>query len=165
MQRLFAMSLPRHRSIVAALTGSLLAMACGGAEQKADSTPAATPQQAAPTPGGPLTPAPGRRIITIEMVTDDQGNNKFVPNEFEAYQGDVLRFTLVSGVHNAHFLPDSNPRMQGLPAASPLLQVPGQTYDIAVNFKHGHYYFQCDPHALLGMIGRLEVEEAEHDDR
>ena len=36
------------------------------------------------------------------------------------------------------------------------------TYDIAVDFKPGHYYFQCDPHALLGMIGRLEVEERDH---
>ncbi|MEW5916753.1 MAG: plastocyanin/azurin family copper-binding protein, partial [Gemmatimonadota bacterium] len=78
---------------------------------------------------------------------------------FEVHQGDVIRFTLVSGVHNANFLPDSNPGRQNLPAASPLLQVPGQTYDIAVNFPPGRYYFQCDPHALLGMIGRVQVED------
>jgi plastocyanin len=132
-------------------------VACGGSEQKVDTTPAATP--AAQVPGGPLTPAPGGKVIIIEMVTDEQGVNKFVPNEIEAHQGDVLRFTLVSGVHNANFLPDSNRAAQNLPAASPLLQLPGQTYDFAVNFKPGHYYFQCDPHALLGMIGRLEVED------
>jgi plastocyanin len=135
-----------------------VALACGGGDQKADTTPSSTPQ-AVPPPGGPLTPAAGREIIAIEMVTDDQGNNKFVPNEFEAHQGDVLRFTLTSGVHNVNFLPDSNPGMQGLPAPSPLLQVPGQTYDIAVDFKAGRYYFQCDPHALLGMIGQLKVED------
>jgi plastocyanin len=49
--------------------------------------------------------------------------------------------------------------MQNLPAASPLLQVPGQTYDIAVNMAAGRYYFQCDPHALLGMIGYVKVED------
>lgn len=150
----------QHRLFfLAALAAVITAIACGGGEQKADTTPAAAPQQATPTPGGPLTPAPGGTVITIEMVTDDQGNNKFSPNRLEAHQGDVLRFTLVSGVHNASFLPDSNPGMQGLPAASPLLQLPGQTYDVAVDFKPGHYYFQCDPHALLGMVGRLDVEE------
>lgn len=138
-----------------------LAVACGGAERKADTTPAAAPQQAPQAPGSPLTPVAGGRIIQIEMITDDQGNNKFSPREVEAHEGDVLRFTLVSGVHNTSFFPDSNPGVQGLPAASPLLQLPGQTYDIAVDFKPGHYYFQCDPHALLGMVGRLEVEDRE----
>jgi plastocyanin len=28
-----------------------------------------------------------------------------------------------------------------------------------VNFPEGHYYYQCDPHALLGMVGRIEVED------
>jgi hypothetical protein len=39
--------------------------------------------------------------------TDEQGNNIFRPAEFEAKEGDVIRYTLVPGVHNAHFLPDS----------------------------------------------------------
>ncbi len=149
-------------SLLAAVAAAVtLTFACGGGEQKAD-TPSTTPQTPAATPGGPLTPAAGGKVITIEMITDEAGNNKFVPNELEANQGDVLRFTLVNGVHNAHFLPDSNPGAQGLPAAGPLLQLPGQTYDIAVDFKPGHYYFQCDPHALLGMVGKLEVEEHDH---
>ena len=101
------------------------------------------------------------KIITIELTTDAQGVNKFVPNEIEAHQGDVLRFTLGTGVHNVHFLPDSNPPGVSLPPASELLQLPGQTHDIAVSFPPGHYYFQCDPHALLGMKGKLEVEESE----
>lgn len=152
---------PQLSFLAAVATAVTLTFACGGGEQKAD-TPSATPQTPAASPGGPLTPAAGGKVITIEMITDDAGNNKFVPNDLEAHQGDVLRFTLVSGVHNAHFLADSNPGVQGLPAASPLLQLPGQTYDIAVDFKPGDYYFQCDPHALLGMVGKLEVEEREH---
>lgn len=152
----------QHRLIFLSAVGAMAALAAcgGGADKRADtSTPAS--QQAAPIPGAPLTPAAGGKIVTIEMLTDDQGNNKFSPNKFEVHQGDVLRFTLVSGVHNVHFLPDSNAAAQGLPEASPLLQAPGQTFDIAVNFKPGHYYFQCDPHALLGMTGRMEVEERE----
>jgi plastocyanin len=30
-----------------------------------------------------------------------------------------------------------------------------QTWDFVGGFAPGHYYFQCDPHALLGMTGRL----------
>jgi len=43
-----------------------------------------------------------------------------------------------------------------------MLQLPGQTVDIPVNFEPGKYYFQCDPHAALGMKGHLEVEKEEH---
>ena len=152
----------QHRLFLAALGMAAFSLACGGgAERKADSPSSNTAQPAATTPGAPLSPGPGGKVITIELLTDDQGNNKFSPNQFEAHPGDVLRFTLVSGVHNVHFLADSNATAQGLPEASPLLQAPGQTFDIAVNFKPGHYYFQCDPHALLGMTGRMEVEEPE----
>jgi len=70
-----------------------------------------------------------------------------------------VRFVLKSGVHNINFLADSNPGKTGLPAASDMLQLPDQTYDLKVTFPEGHYYFQCDPHAALGMTGDLEVED------
>jgi plastocyanin len=135
--------------------------ACGGGEKASEQTPAATPPASAPSAGGPLTPGPGGKVITIEMTTDAQGVNKFVPNNLEAHQGDVLRFTLGTGVHNVSFPADSNPPGATLPGPSQLLQLPGQTHDVAVSFPPGKYYFQCDPHALLGMTGRLEVEESE----
>ena len=137
-------------------------VACGGsAANKADSSaaPAATPSTAATTAvSGPQTPDPGHKVIVVEAMTDEQGNNVFKPAKLEAHRGDVIRFTLKAGVHNVHFLPDSNPGKSGLPAASDMLQIPGQTYDVKVTFEPGHYYFQCDPHALLGMKGKLEVE-------
>ena len=92
------------------------------------------------------------------MTTTETGSF-FEPKKIEAHEGDVLRFTLETGVHNVHFLPDSNPGKQNLPPASDLLQLPGQTKDILLNFGTGHFYFQCDPHALLGMTGKLEVEK------
>jgi plastocyanin len=61
-------------------------------------------------------------------------------------------------VHNAHFLPDSNPTLHGLPREEPLLQLPGQTHDVKVTFDPGKYYFHCDPHALLGMKGHVVVK-------
>ena len=96
--------------------------------------------------------------IIVEMHSDATGNY-YKPNDIEAKQGDVVRFVLKSGVHNVNFLADSNTIKTGLPPASDMLQLPDQTYDLVVTLQEGHYYFQCDPHAALGMKGRLEVEE------
>jgi len=148
-----------HRLIV--LTALIALGACrgGGSNAAADSSKsAAAPSTAATISAGPQTPDPGHQVIVIEAVTDEQGNNVFRPAKVEAHRGDVLRFTLKAGVHNVHFLADSNPGKNGLPAASDMLQLPGQTFDVKVTFEPGHYYFQCDPHALLGMKGHLEVE-------
>ena len=109
-----------------------------------------TPKAAAPAGTG--------KVIIVEAYSDAQGNY-FKPNEIEAHQGDIVRFVLKSGVHNVHFLPDSNPGKTGLPPASEMLQIPDQTYDLTVTLAKGHYYFQCDPHAALGMKGKLEVED------
>ena len=149
-----------------AAVATLLLAACSGKE-KSSSDGA---QQSAPAPtaastsngfGENLTPDAGGKVIDVHLLTDDQGNNKFEPKEVEAHQGDVIRFTLKSGVHNVDFLPDSNTIKTGLPAASALLQLPGQTVDLKVTLAPGKYYFQCDPHAALGMKGRLEVEAKE----
>ena len=98
------------------------------------------------------------KVITVNVTTDEKGNY-FSPAEIEAKEGDVLRFTLVTGVHNVHFLADSNPVKTNLPVGpSEFLQLPGQTWDLAVKMPAGKYYFQCDPHALLGMKGHVIVE-------
>ena len=140
--------------------------ACGGGEKTSDSTQTAAPPPATAATSSTdmaenLTPDPGGKIIVVQMMTDEQGNNRFDPSEVEAHRGDVVRFTLKTGVHNVHFLPDSNTVKTGLPAASSLLQLPGQTIDLKVSLPEGKYYFQCDPHAALGMKGRLEVENKE----
>ena len=142
------------------LIAALAVTACGGQEAAPD-----TAQQGAAPPAQPsnamaenLSPDPGGKIIVVQMLTDDAGNNRYDPSEFEAHQGDVVRFTLKTGVHNVNFLPDSNAIKTGLPPASPLLQLPGQTIDLKVTLPEGKYYFHCDPHALLGMKGRMEVE-------
>jgi plastocyanin len=129
--------------------------ACGG-DDKVPSTPASG--GAAPTAAPAASVKPTGRVIVVELYSDEKGNY-FKPAKFEAHRGDLVRFTLKSGVHNVHFLPDSNPGAQGLPAASEFLQLPDQTWDYVVSLGHGKYYFQCDPHALLGMTGRLEVED------
>ena len=156
----------RHRLLLASTLVAAAALgACKGGEKQpaAESTAAtATPDAsagAASSGGGTVTPGPGGKVIVVELITDATGNY-FKPKELEAKPNDVIRYTLTAGVHNVDFLPDSNPGKTGLPKASEMLQLPGQTFDVAVkNFAPGHYYFQCDPHAALGMRGHLEVEK------
>ena len=155
----------RIPKIPLALMTALVLGACGGQEKSpsddAQPTPA-TPVASSTDMAENLTPDPGGKIIVVQMLTDDQGNNRFDPSEVEAHKGDVVRFTLKTGVHNVNFLPDSNTVKTGLPAASAFLQLPGQTIDLKVTLPAGKYYFQCDPHVALGMKGWLEVEDETH---
>jgi plastocyanin len=132
----------------------LLAAACGGSAESHDTTSSggavASSSQPAIDPTG--------KTIKIQMVSDEKGNY-FSPNDIEAHRGDLLQFTLKTGVHNVHFLPDSNPGKSNLPPASDFLQLPGQTFDFLVALAPGKYQFLCDPHAALGMVARLEVED------
>jgi len=147
------------RSTLAALVLAVAAAACSTKEQPpAEGTGASASATATTTAGGEQTPDAGGRVIPIEMLTDEQGNNVFRPADVTAKRGDVLRYTLVSGVHNVHFLADSNPGKPGLPAAGDMLQLNGQTYDVKVTWAPGRYYYQCDPHALLGMIGHVTIQ-------
>jgi plastocyanin len=126
-------------------------LACGGEKREAESRDDDRPAAAG------AAGATGDTII-VEMHSDATGNY-YKPNEIEAERGDVVRFVLKSGVHNVNFLADSNTIKTGLPPVSDMLQLPDQTYDLVVNLQEGHYYFQCDPHAALGMKGKLEVED------
>lgn len=150
-----------HRLSAFLLYGAAAAAlaACGEGTKAADTSRAAAPSApAAAAPSGPQTPGPGGKIIVVEAISDAAGNY-FKPNEITAKRGDVIRFTLKVGVHNVHFLPDSNAGKSGYPQApSDLLQLPGQTYDVLVTFGPGKYYFQCDPHAALGMHGHVTVQ-------
>lgn len=149
----------RHLLASAPIALSLALLACGGGEQKpATEQQTPTPPAAEATTGGPLTPDPGGKVITVELSTDGEGSY-FKPAEIHAKRGDVVRYTLKVGVHNVHFLADSNAGRSGYPqAASDFLQLPGQTWDVAVKMPAGKYFFQCDPHAALGMTGHLIVE-------
>jgi plastocyanin len=146
----------KQRAMLASLLLALTAAACGGKEATGGTDSAAS-QGAASTSGAPAAPATGK-VVVVELNSDAAGNY-FKPAKFEVHRGDVIRFTLKSGVHNVHFLPDSNAGKSNLPAASDMLQLPDQTLDIPVNFAPGKYYFQCDPHAALGMMGHVEVED------
>ena len=138
---------------------ALAAAACSTGDDDRDREKQEHAPPAAPSAAAPSVKATGK-VIVVELYTDEKGNY-FKPSRFEVHRGDMIRFTLMSGVHNVHFLPDSNPGKPGLPPVSEMLQLPGQTWEYVVSLAPGKYYFQCDPHAALGMKGRLEVEEKE----
>jgi plastocyanin len=148
----------RNDPLVKVSLGLLLALAaCGGtgdAGAGGADDPAHTDEHAAHIAAQPV---PTGNVIEVAMITDDLGN-RFDPAEVEASPGDVIRFKLVSGVHNVSFPADKNPGKSGLPAPGEYLQLPGQTYDLVVYLPAGEYTFQCDPHAALGMVGKLVVK-------
>lgn len=135
--------------------------ACGGGEKPATTdTPPAPPAAVVAA----VTPCATCKIIEVTMTSDATGSY-FKPRNFEAHEGDVLRFKLVIGVHNVNFLADSNKNVANLPKPGDMLQLPGQTVDVAMNFGTGRFFFQCDPHAALGMVGHVKVEKKERDER
>jgi len=146
----------RNRAFIVVSIAAVAVLASCRSESAPPAEKSAAPSAPA-AESGPLTPDPGGKVIPVELYTDANGSY-FKPSEIHANRGDVIRYTLKVGVHNVHFLPDSNAGKTGYPAtASDFLQLPGQTYDVAVKMPAGTYYFQCDPHAALGMKGRLMV--------
>ena len=138
----------------ALLLAAVLPAACGGG----DATPPDGPAAPAATAAAPSVTPTGDTTV-VEMITDGAGN-VFGPADLTVRRGDVVRFVLTSGVHNVHFVADSNAGVTALPAASDMLQLPGQTHDILVDLPAGRtYYYHCDPHALIGMVGHLTVTE------
>lgn len=100
---------------------------------------------------------PTGTVVEVKMMSVN--GERFGPSEVTVRRGDVLRFVLESGVHNVSFPADQNITGVRLPESSPYLQVPGQTHDILIELPAGEYTFHCDPHAVLGMVGRLTVLE------
>lgn len=139
-----------------ALAGLGFAVTLGAcSSQEATAAPGDEDRAAAETAA--TSAAPTGNVVEVKMITDGAGNY-FDPQNVTVSRGDVVRFVLVSGVHNVSFPAASNPGAQALPEATPYLQLPGQTHDLAVDVAAGEYVFQCDPHAALGMVGKLTVQ-------
>ena len=145
----------KHKFLLETILICAVAAACGTKDSVKATDHDAAPANAATAPAAA---APTGKTVTVTLNSDEKGNY-FEPAKFEVHRGDVVRFTLKSGVHNVHFLPDSNAGKSNLPPASDMLQLPDQTFDVPVNFTEGTYYFQCDPHAALGMMGHMKVED------
>jgi plastocyanin len=138
------------RAFVAVAVG--FTAACGGSEQTATAEPSAAAPAAAETPGVAAT----GQVIEVRMTMANGG--RFEPEAVTARPGDVIRFVNVENVHNISFPAGKNAGFSNLPAASPYLTSPGQTWDLVVDLAPGTYTFQCDPHVPMGMFGTLTVQ-------
>ena len=96
------------------------------------------------------------RVFTIRMIHDSTGQH-FYPSELDVFRGDTLRFVNGVGHHNVNFPEDSNPSGVRLPPKTAVAERPGETFTIPVTMPTGRYFFQCDPHLKMGMVGELVV--------
>lgn len=142
-----------------ALSLLVLSAACGG---QGEAAPAANENAAtaeAPAAPAAAAPAAGGQVIEVKMIMGT-GQPVFEPAQVTAKPGDIVRFVNVDNVHNVSFPADKNAGVAGaLPAPSPYMATPGQTYDLKVELQPGTYTFQCDPHAAMGMVGQLTVAQ------
>jgi plastocyanin len=95
----------------------------------------------------------------VKVVVGAHAEMRFEPAALTVHRGDVIRFVAANGVHDVHFLPERNPGAKKLPAASDYLLRDGDVYELKVELAPGTYEFQCDPHASMGMKGKLTVVE------
>lgn len=138
------------------LGGAMLTAACGGDAPNAPAATDGSAPSAAAAPAAADVPLTGN-VVEVKMISGS--GERFEPAELTVKRGDVVRWVLVAGVHNASFPAAKNPAGVTLPAATPYLQAPGQTHDMTIDLPPGEYFFQCDPHVALGMVGTLTVEE------
>jgi plastocyanin len=140
------------RTLALAVALAFPLAACGGDAPAAESGTAASGNDAA-APAVELT----GNVIEVKMASAPGRGEVFDPADFTAQRGDVVRFVLESGVHNASFPANKNPSGVNLPAATPYLQAPGQTYDVVLDMPPGEYFYQCDPHVPMGMVGTITI--------
>jgi len=142
-----------------ALPALMLAVAACGGDGPPPQNQQAAEAPAAAQPADTGTPEPTGNVIEVHMVTTmGGGSGEFQPAVINARPGDVIRFINDGGApHNVSFPAAQNPGAANLPAASPYLIEQGATHEMAVNTAPGTYEFQCDPHVMMGMTGRLVV--------
>ncbi len=81
-------------------------------------------------------------------------SNVFIPQDVYVFQGDIVEWTNYDGWHNVNAdtaIFTDNP--EGFGNA---VDAPGWVFSHQFNIP-GKYDYQCDPHALMGMIGSVTV--------
>jgi plastocyanin len=162
---------------LALVAGAMAIVACSGGDKKADSTAATTNDTAAApattttatTAGNSTAAAPiTGKTHEVKMIGDGT-TYKFDPAELEIKQGDGVKFIMVSGgPHNVAFIDtpaaaqaqlSANMQNQMKELTSPMMMTPNETYVISfANVPAGTYNFHCEPHAAMGMKGKIKVE-------
>lgn len=101
-------------------------------------------------------------VITVRMITDASGKNRFDPELVNIKRGDTVKWVLENGVHNAVAYPNRIPNT-GQPFEAPLLTNPGDAF-FQTFLTSGTYEYHCHPHEALGMRGSVIVDRPSEPD-
>jgi plastocyanin len=162
---------------LALVAGAMAIVACSGGDKKADSTAATTNDTAAApattttatTTGSTTAAAPiTGKTVEVKMIGDGS-TYKFDPAEVTIKKGDGIKWVMVSGgPHNVAFIdtPDAakaqlsaNMPQQMKDLTSPMMMTPNETYIVSfANVPAGVYNYHCEPHAAMGMKGKITVQ-------
>ena len=162
---------------LALVAGAMAIVACAGGEKKTETTTTTDTTAAAATTTSTTTATAGSttamapitgKTIEVKMIGDGT-TYKFEPAEIEVKQGDGVKFIMVSGgPHNVAFIDtpaaaqaqlSANMPTQMKELTSPMMMTPNETYTISFgNVPAGVYNFHCEPHAAMGMKGKITVK-------
>jgi len=157
--------------------GAMAIVACAGGDKKTETTTtttdtaaaAATTTSTATTAGSTAAMAPiTGKTYEIKMIGDGT-TYKFDPAETTLKQGDGVKFIMVTGgPHNVAFIDTPAAAQSQLSAnmpnqmkelTSPMMMTPNETYTVSfANVPAGVYNFHCEPHAAMGMKGKITVQ-------
>jgi pseudoazurin len=96
----------------------------------------------------------GSEHIVKMLNSGDGGNMIFEPAVIKVSKGDTIHFKAVDMAHNSATIEGMIPA-----GASPWASALSQDVSISLDAE-GVYVYQCDPHAMMAMVGVIQVGEA-----
>jgi plastocyanin len=163
---------------LALVASAVVLGACGGGGDKTTTktdtalgpaTPANSTTVTTPTAGAAAKKPATGKTVSVNMVGDGT-TYKFDPANITIKTGDNIKWIMVSGgPHNVSFDPaEVPPAAKGQLMANmdnqmgelmgPLLQNPGETYEISfAGIPPGTYNYHCTPHLMMNMKGTITV--------
>ena len=162
---------------LALVAGAMAIVACGGDKKTETTTTTDTAATATATTTTATTTATGSttaaapitgKVHEIKMIGDGT-TYKFDPAETTLKQGDGVKFIMISGgPHNVAFIDtpaaaqaqlSANMPSQMKDLTSPMMMTANETYTVSfANVPAGVYNFHCEPHAAMGMKGKITVQ-------
>ena len=96
----------------------------------------------------------GSEHIVKMLNSGDGGNMIFEPAVIKVSKGDTIHFKAVDMAHNSATI-------EGMIPAGASAGASALSQDVSITLDaEGVYVYQCDPHAMMAMVGVIQVGEA-----
>ena len=96
----------------------------------------------------------GSEHIVKMLNSGDGGNMIFEPAVIKVSKGDTIHFKAVDMAHNSATI-------EGMIPAGASSWASALSQDVSITLDtEGVYVYQCDPHAMMAMVGVIQVGEA-----